>query len=66
VIDLDPRYYKLVPDLEQRFAGGPPSLVECDRLAVEGDVRFGSGVVVRGSVRLSGPRAVEDGAVLEG
>ncbi|MBN1528574.1 MAG: UTP--glucose-1-phosphate uridylyltransferase [Thermoleophilaceae bacterium] len=66
VIDLDSEYYKLVPDLEERFAGGPPSLIECDRLAVEGDVRFGSGVVVRGSVRLSGPRTIEDGAVLEG
>ena len=38
----------------------------CDRLTVEGDVRFGSGVVVRGSVRLEGPREIEDGAVLEG
>jgi UTP--glucose-1-phosphate uridylyltransferase len=66
VIDLDSEHYKLVPDLEERFPGGPPSLVDCDRLAVEGDVRFGSGVVVRGSVRLSGPRTVEDGAVLEG
>jgi UTP--glucose-1-phosphate uridylyltransferase len=66
VIDLDSSYYKLVPQLEERFPGGPPSLIECDRLAVEGDVRFGSGVVVRGSVRLSGPRTVDDGAVLEG
>jgi UTP--glucose-1-phosphate uridylyltransferase len=66
VIDLDSEYYKLVPQLEERFTGGPPSLVECDRLAVAGDVRFGSGVVVRGTVRLEGPRTIEDGAVLEG
>ena len=66
VIELDPEHYKLVPDLEQRFSGGPPSLVACDRLTVEGDVRFGSGVVVRGSVRVEGPREIEDGAVLEG
>jgi UTP--glucose-1-phosphate uridylyltransferase len=64
VIDLDPSYYKLVPDLEERFPGGPPSLVACDRLTVSGDVRFGSGVVVRGSVRVDGPREIEDGAVL--
>ncbi|HEU0024671.1 MAG TPA: UTP--glucose-1-phosphate uridylyltransferase [Thermoleophilaceae bacterium] len=66
VIELDPKHYKVVPDLEAHFAGGPPSLVGCERLTVEGDVRFGSGVVVRGVVRVEGPRAVEDGAVLEG
>ena len=66
VIDLDPSYYKLVPDLEEHFPGGPPSLVACDRLSVSGDVRFGSDVVVRGSVRVEGPREIEDGAVLEG
>ncbi len=66
MIELDSEHYKLVPDLEQRFYGGPPSLVACDRLTVEGDVRFGSGVMVRGTVRLDGPREIEDGAVLEG
>ena len=66
VIDLDSEHYKLVPDLERRFPVGPPSLVACERLTVEGDVRFGSGVVVRGSVQVEGPREIEDGAVLEG
>ena len=65
LIDLDSAHYKLLRDFEARFAGGPPSLVACDRLEVEGDVRFGSGVVVRGSVRLEGPRRIDDGAVLE-
>ena len=66
MIELDSKHYKLVPDLESHFPGGPPSLVACDRLTIEGDVSFGAGVVVRGSVRLEGPRAIEDGAVLEG
>ncbi len=66
MIDLDSEHYKLVPDLEAHFPGGPPSLIDCDRLAVDGDVRFGSGVTVRGSVRIEGPREIEDGAVLEG
>jgi UTP--glucose-1-phosphate uridylyltransferase len=39
--------------------------VECERLAVEGDVTFGADVVVRGSVTVTGPREIEDGAVLE-
>ena len=64
-IELDSKHYKLVPDLERHFSKGPPSLVECDRLTVEGDVSFGSGVVVRGSVRVEGPREIQDGAVLD-
>jgi UTP--glucose-1-phosphate uridylyltransferase len=66
VIDLDDEWYKLLRDFDAHFPGGAPSLVGCDRLAVEGDVTFGSGVVVRGAVTVSGPRRVEDGAVLEG
>ena len=69
-IDLDDDYFKLIRDFDERFAAGPPSLVECERLVVEGDVAFGSGVVVRGSVTVAadgdGPRRIEDGAVLEG
>lgn len=70
VIELDSTHYKMVPDFESHFPAGPPSLVECDWLAIEGSVRFGSGVVVRGECRLineSGQTvALEDGAVLEG
>jgi UTP--glucose-1-phosphate uridylyltransferase len=66
VIDLDSDYYKLIGDFEERFAAGAPSLVECDRLAVSGDVRFGQGVVVRGRVSVEGPASIEDGAILAG
>ena len=66
VIDLDDDHYKLLRDFDARFPEGAPSLVECERLAVEGDVTFGSGVVVRGTVTVSGPRRIEDGAVLGG
>jgi UTP--glucose-1-phosphate uridylyltransferase len=65
-VDLDPKYYKLVADFDERFARGPPSLVECERFVVRGDVHFGAGVVARGVVELTGPRRVPDGAVLEG
>jgi len=58
--------FKLVQDFESRFPAGPPSLVEADRLEVEGDVRFGAGVVVRGRARVEGPAEIPDGAVLEG
>lgn len=66
LVELDPDYFKLLSDFEARFAAGAPSLARCDRLTVTGDVSFGRGVVVRGSVTVEGPRRIEDGAVLEG
>jgi UTP--glucose-1-phosphate uridylyltransferase len=58
--------FKLLPDFESRFPAGPPSLVEADRLEVEGDVRFGRDVRVRGRARVEGPAEIPDGAILEG
>jgi UTP--glucose-1-phosphate uridylyltransferase len=68
-VDLDPDVYKLVRDFDARFPHGSPSLVECRRLVVRGDVTFGRDVVVRGSAEVAaedGPRTIPDGAVLEG
>jgi UTP--glucose-1-phosphate uridylyltransferase len=53
-----------VGDFEPRFPAGPPSLVECERLTVSGDVTFGRGVVIRGTVTVQGPARIEDGAEL--
>jgi UTP--glucose-1-phosphate uridylyltransferase len=58
--------FKLLRDFEERFAAGPPSLRAAERLEVDGDVRFGRDVRVRGSVRVEGPAVIPDGAVLEG
>ncbi|HZN87740.1 MAG TPA: UTP--glucose-1-phosphate uridylyltransferase [Thermoleophilaceae bacterium] len=58
--------YKLLRDFEDRFPAGPPSLVEADRLEVDGDVHFGRDVKVRGSVHVEGPAEIPDGTVLEG
>jgi UTP--glucose-1-phosphate uridylyltransferase len=66
VVDLDGAYYKLLRDFDARFPAGPPSLLGCERLVVEGDVTFGRDVVVRGTVTVRGPARVDDGAVLEG
>ena len=57
--------FKLLGDFESRFPAGPPSLVAADRLEVEGDVRFGANVTVRGRVHVDGPAEIPDGAVLE-
>ena len=49
-VKLDPRYYGKIDDLDQRFATGVPSLVDCDALTIEGDVCFEKNVIIKGSV----------------
>jgi UTP--glucose-1-phosphate uridylyltransferase len=66
LVDLDGGYYKLLADFEARFPAGPPSLVSAERLVVEGDVRFGKDVVVRGDALVSGPASLPDGTALTG
>jgi UTP--glucose-1-phosphate uridylyltransferase len=60
VVDLDPKHFRQVGDLRERFPEGPPSLVGAGRFVVRGDVRFGRGVVVEGDVevRQSGGEAL--------
>lgn len=68
LVELDPEYYKRIEDFDHRFPEGPPSLVQCERFVVRGDVTFGRDVVARGDVELdagSDERGIEDGAVLE-
>lgn len=68
VVDLGSPY-KLLRDFEQRFPVGAPSLVDCRRLTVRGDVTFGPDVIVRGDVTVdaatSGP-TIPSGSVLVG
>jgi UTP--glucose-1-phosphate uridylyltransferase len=64
VVTLDKNFFKLLPDFEQRFPAGAPSLRRCRRFEVDGDVTFGAGVVAVGDVRVAGPRHVRDGEVL--
>jgi len=51
-VKLDPDYYGIIDDLDQRFAAGIPSLVACDALTIEGDVRFEKNVTIKGSVSI--------------
>jgi UTP--glucose-1-phosphate uridylyltransferase len=66
LVSLDDAYYKRLRDFDERFPSGAPSLVEAQRLKVVGDVTFGAGVVVRGSVTVEGPATLDDRTVLEG
>jgi UTP--glucose-1-phosphate uridylyltransferase len=70
LVALDPQFFMLVRDFDARFAAGPPSLVQAQRLTVRGDVAFGADVVVRGAVEVEhrgdGQHRIADGTVLEG
>jgi len=50
LVDLDPKFYKLLRDFERYFPDGPPSLIRCDSLKVRGPVAFANGVVCEGKV----------------
>jgi UTP--glucose-1-phosphate uridylyltransferase len=69
-VTLDNDYYRLIDELEARFPYGPPSLIECRRFVVQGDVRFGRDVTCWGEVEVAnvsmGQGAIADGSVLEG
>ncbi len=70
LVELDKRFYKLLRDFEARFPDGPPSLLACSSLKVDGDVAFGRAVVARGDVELhnddSEQLRIDDETVLEG
>ncbi len=63
-IALDPASFRRVDDFEARFPHGAPSLRECRRFVVRGDVTFGRAVVARGRVEVCAD--VTDDTVLEG
>ncbi len=53
IIDLDPEYYKLVEQLDDKLAAGAPSLALCRELTVRGPVLFNTGNVFVGKVTIS-------------
>ncbi|MEA2298377.1 MAG: UTP--glucose-phosphate uridylyltransferase [Solirubrobacteraceae bacterium] len=69
-VELDPDHYKLLDHFEARFPSGAPSLAECERLVVRGEVTFGAEVTVRGSVEIDNagpaPLRIADGSLLTG
>ena len=70
VVSLDADYYKIVSDFDVRFPHGVPSMKNCTRLEVVGDVVFGKDIVCEGDVQIvneSGKQVVlDDGLVLNG
>jgi UTP--glucose-1-phosphate uridylyltransferase len=68
IVDLDKEVYGHLDSFDARFPAGPPSLCGAERLVIRGDVSFGAGVVIRGSVELQTPArlSVGDGSQLSG
>ena len=52
VIDLDTQYYKFIDDFEKRFFQGTPSLKNCRKLTVKGDVKFGKNIQLFGNISI--------------
>merc|ERR1719510_1759076 len=42
--------YKFTDAMEKLIPDGPPSLIDCKKLVVEGEVTFAAGVVIKGTV----------------
>lgn len=53
VVSLDAKHFKILAEFESRFPDGAPSLAQCDRLEVSGNVAFEKGVICRGSMSFS-------------
>ena len=59
VINLDEKYYKSVDNFEKHFLQGVPSLINCERFEIVGDVYFGENVKVIGNVRYSASKKIK-------
>lgn len=70
LVALDPAFYGAHAALARRFPFGPPSLVRCESLRVQGDVTFGRNVVIEGRAAIlndsGAPYRVPDDALIRG
>jgi UTP--glucose-1-phosphate uridylyltransferase len=68
-IDLDPKYYGKIDLFDERFSSGIPSLINCESVTVKGDVRFESGISVKGRVVIENngktQTVIREGSVIE-
>lgn len=65
IVELDDKKYKLVQNLEAATKGGFPSLVDCKKVSVKGEVWLSSRSVFKGEVKIlnnsSEPKALPPG-----
>lgn len=51
-ISLDPEFYRKIDMFFERFKEGPPSLVQCESLTVNGDVYFDKDIKLIGKIKI--------------
>ena len=70
VISLDDKYFKKIDDLLARFSSGVPDLLECQKLTIVGDVKFGANIKIIGDVTINndsdGQLLIESDSILRG
>ncbi len=54
IVDLDPKFYKTINQLQMRFLDNIPSLKKCKKVKIEGNIFFGKNVVLEDDVKISG------------
>ncbi len=50
IVRLDQKYFKMVNEFETRFLADVPSLKDCEKFVLKGDVKFGKNVIIKGNV----------------
>ena len=67
-VELDAGIYKFVTALDAHFPYGPPSLMNCNKLSIQGAFTFGADVICQGEVSLINESdeavVIPDGAIL--
>ncbi len=53
IIMLDQKYFKMIDQFEERFPYGVPSLLECDKFIINGNIVFGKNNKLSGNIQLS-------------
>lgn len=69
LVKLDEQYYKYIDAFNARFPEGPPSLIGCESLQIEGDIRFEKNISVTGRVKIKNTAAkqkvIREGTILD-
>lgn len=50
---LDPAHYKRIDQLDAHFPEGPPSLIDCDSLEIQGDIHLPQNTRLTGHIKLT-------------
>ncbi|MEA1973473.1 MAG: UTP--glucose-1-phosphate uridylyltransferase, partial [Candidatus Cloacimonadota bacterium] len=58
IVELDPKYYKNIDQMKNRFKKGIPSLVNAKKITVRGDVSFGENVIIEDEVIIQSKKPI--------